>query len=184
MLNQQQRDILGAKILESAIYYGKDFSNQQVSMFINALEKYMPDTVENYISAIDRYCMDGANKFFPSPMQLRVYIENKLSRDSEASATAAAIRRAVSDHGWSAPEKARAQIGELGWQIVNDMGGWLYICENLGVDLNPSTFFAQTRDVAKSYLERNEKIAINENQIGFQDKNVLNMPIKTLTKEK
>lgn len=183
-MNQAERDEIGMILTELSVAYDHDLPKERASIFINVLIKYFPQYgFDDFKRALTAYAFDK-NVKFPSPMQLKTYLENRLSRDSEANAVAAAIRRAVSDHGWSAPDKAHAQMGDLAWKIVNDMGGWLYICENLGVDLNPATFFAQTRDVAKSYLEREEKISINENQIGFQDKNVLNMPIKTLTKEK
>jgi hypothetical protein len=48
--------------------------------------------------------------------------------------------------GYCNAGQAEKYIGPDGWRIVQRQGGWTYICENLGRNLNPGTFQAQLRD--------------------------------------
>lgn len=36
---------------------------------------------------------------------------------------------------------------------MEDRGGWQYLCENMGLNLNPSTFEAQCRDQIEARIE-------------------------------
>ena len=152
-MNQAHRDQLGRKLTEIALLYGKDLTKDQVTGFINALLNFMPDTFENYLRACDAYAQDPKNKFFPAPVALRSYLKPEASPDAVANEVASRIRQAISKFGWPNPEDAKVYIGELGWKVVERSGGWTYLCENHGVELSPLTYFAQSRDLAKSMIE-------------------------------
>lgn len=156
MLTNQERNTLGIKLTEIAVGYGKEFPKEQAKIYINALVNYLPNTLENYLLALNRYISDQKNKFFPTPFQLRNYLENKPSIDTLANETASRIRSAITKFGWPNPEGAKEYIGDLGWKIVERNGGWLSLCENHGLVLNPQTFHAQSRDLAKSMIESAE----------------------------
>lgn len=157
-MNQQERNSLGAAVSEAAIFYGKmDFTKEQVSMMINVFEKYFPDeTLENFKTAISLYIQDSKNKFMFSPATLKPYLHPELSPEAKANEVASRIRSAIGKFGWCNPNEARTYIGELGWKIVERSGGWNYICENHGLDLNPLTFHAQARDQVKALLETHQ----------------------------
>lgn len=154
-MNQEERNNLAKKISQSAFYYGKlDLSKEQLSMTIDVIAQHFGNEgFEKIIQAIDRYVLDPKNKFFFSPATLRPYLNPELSTDAKANEAATRIRSAITKFGYPNPREARAYIGELGWKVVERAGGWNYICENHGVDLNPLTFFAQSRDSAKALME-------------------------------
>lgn len=154
-MNQEQRNILGKKITSSAAFYGKmDLTKEQISLQIDVMvEHFGRDGLEKILNAIDSYVFDSKNKTFFSPATLRPYLNPELSVDAKANEVANRIRSAIGKYGWPNPNEARAYIGELGWKVVDRAGGWSYICENHGLDLNPLTFFAQSRDSAKALLE-------------------------------
>jgi hypothetical protein len=154
-MNQEQRNTLGKKITETAVYYGKnDLSKDQAVAMINVMENHFGnESLEKILTAIDRYVLDPKNKVFLSPATLRPYLNPELSTDAKANEVANRIRAAIGKYGWPNPNDARAYIGELGWKVVERAGGWSYICENHGLDLNPLTFFAQSRDSAKAIME-------------------------------
>jgi hypothetical protein len=170
-MNQESRNSLGKKITESAIYFGKlDLSKDQVMMQIDVMVQHFgAEGIDKIIWAIDRYVLDPKNKFFFSPATLRPYLNPELSTEAKAIEAATRIRSAITKFGYPTPGEARAYIGELGWKVVERAGGWNYICENHGVDLNPLTFFAQSRDSAKS-LQESASIGEFDRPIGIEFK--------------
>lgn len=105
------------------------------------------------VQALHEYRRNPKNVFWPKASKIREIVEPELSPEAEANEVASRIRGAISIFGWPNPGAARLYIGELGWTIVNRCGGWNYVCENHGVDLNPLTFHAQARDQAKAIRE-------------------------------
>lgn len=171
-MDQNQRNRIGAKITHAAVYFGKnDLSKEQASVLIDVLTySFAADGFEKILTAIDRYVADPKNKIFFSPATLRPYLNPELSSDAKAIEVANRIRAAIGKFGWPNPNDARAYIGELGWKVVERAGGWAYLCENHGLDLNPLTFFAQSRDSAKAILE-SANIGEFDKPIGIEFKN-------------
>ncbi len=107
------------------------------------------------IQAFEIYRKDSRNITWPRANRIRDLINRKQSNESLANECASRIRSAVTKFGWPNEDLAKAYVGELGWKIVERSGGWMFICQNLGVELNLLTFHAQARDLAKSMLESN-----------------------------
>lgn len=95
------------------------------------------------------YRRNPKNKTFPLPAQIREILRPELSISPEAKAReiAARISGAIVRFGYPNPSGARSFIGEDGWAIVERQGGWSYLCENMGVNVDPGTYQAQTRDL-------------------------------------
>lgn len=153
-MEQTERDQLANVIGEVAALYGKSLNRQEVTAYINALLKYCPDTLQNYLRAFHDYTTNIHNKYFPYPAMLMPLLRKTQSSDGVANEVASRIRSAISKFGWPSPAEARAYIGELGWEVVKRSGGWQNLCENLGVTLQPLTYHAQARDLAKSIHEQ------------------------------
>lgn len=156
MLTQQERDALGKDLIDLALLYGYQATREEIRQFIDVLQRFADSTLVEYQGAITKYSQDRKNIRFPIPAQIIACMRTELSPEARANEAATRIRAAISKFGWAQPSEARAWIGELGWGIVTRVGGWVYICENHGVDLNPLTFHAQARDIAKSMIEQNQ----------------------------
>jgi hypothetical protein len=107
---------------------------------------------EKIIQALHDYRINPKNNFWPKANQIRKIICLEIDHEAQASLIASEIRGGITLYGWSNQCAARAKLGEMAWQIVERLGGWNYICENHGVLLNSTAFFAQSRDLAKSLL--------------------------------
>lgn len=165
-MNQLQRDQLGIKLTEIAMLYGKDFPKETAKIYINSLLSFLPDSFENYMKALSDYVSDKKNKFFPAPVHLREYLNPTINDDQLAVSAASRVIEAVSKFGWSNPGEAHAFIGDLGWRSVKVFGGWQYVCENLGTEINLSTFNAQIREISKATIQQ-AKLGIMEGPIGI-----------------
>lgn len=102
------------------------------------------------IFALHDYRNNPKNRTWPKPVDIRAIVCPELSPEAIANDTASRIRESISKFGWCNSSQAREYIGELGWKVVERSGGWQYVCENHGLDLNPTTFYAQTRDLTKT----------------------------------
>lgn len=108
------------------------------------------------VQALHEYRKNPKNSFWPKANKIREIINPQFSPEAQANVIASKIREAISRHGWSNKNAAMELIGPIGWEIVERSGGWNYVCENHGLDLNPLTFHAQARDLAKSLIENNK----------------------------
>lgn len=104
---------------------------------------------------------------FPSIKQILDLLNPKADTDAEA--------RVIADSIWSAIERfgslqskahlVRETIGELGWRVVEQMGGWRVVCQIADYD-NVGQLKAQWRESIKAHMELDEVKAKRE-QIGL-----------------
>lgn len=152
-MNQQERQIVGENWLGLAQMYGKDLQPMTLKIMLDAVDDLEASSVVN---ALHEWTRTSKSSRHPLPAEIRTIVKPELSPDAVANEAASRIRAAIAKHGWANPTEAREYIGDLGWKIVERCGGWLYICENHGVELNPLTFHAQARDQAKAIIESAE----------------------------
>jgi len=139
-------------------------------------------TFDQINSALIKYRIDEKSITWPRAGKIRALIKPELSTDSLANEAASRIREAITKFGWCNGLEAKNYVGELAWAIVERSGGWSSICENHGVNLNPLTFHAQSRELAKAILEKRVKI---ENYPQIEDslpKNLINFKIREIEK--
>lgn len=152
-MNSRERNELGLHITNLAMYYGRQINPLVISMFLNDLSDF---SYAEILVALRKYrTTPGCNRF-PLPNDLVKIMRPTIDNKNQAIEAASRIIEAVGTFGWPNPEQAKSFIGELGWRVVERIGGWKYICENLGTTFNLGTFTAQARDLANSTLERNE----------------------------
>lgn len=150
MLSNIEKNQLGQIYAATCKAYDKNLESDVLKMQIEDLADL---SFHQIADALLAYRRDEKNTQWPRASKIRAIINPKQSTDTMANETASLVRSAVSKFGYPNPQDARAYIGELGWAIVERNGGWSYICENLGLDLNPATFHAQVRDLAKAMIE-------------------------------
>lgn len=133
-----------------AAYYKQQLNDITISMYAADVSHISIDELMELFSS---YRKDPKNKFMPMPSAFLAMLDPSLSIESSAELVAGRIHDAVVKFGWPSPEKARAYIGDVGWDIVRRRGGWQVVCENLGSEWDVGTFHAQSRNSAKASLE-------------------------------
>lgn len=132
-------------IILTAAYYNRDIKGEIVQMMAADLDDLDPGKC---IAAYTQWRRNPANRAFPLPAQIRELVnpEEFISPEAQAREIAARIVGAITKFGWPNGAAAENYIGPVGWQAVQRAGGWNYLCQNVGVTLNPLTLQAQMRD--------------------------------------
>ena len=152
-MTQEERNEIGQVIGVMAVYYGRnDLTVPVISMYIDDFEG-AGLTMSEAIQGYKLYRQNPKNVFFPIPAKIIELMRPVVSDETLAREAAARIQEAIVRCGYTNPEAAKNYIGEVGWNVVRRFGGWRYLCENHGLSINPLTFQAQARDLAKSHLE-------------------------------
>lgn len=150
-MTAEQRKLVAKKLIASWLMYGRELAYETAVFMIDNLADL---SAEKVLQAIDLYSRDPKNTFAPTVGKIRAIVTPEVDERTQAIEAAARVVGAVSKFGWAQGRAARAYIGELGWSAVERSGGWSYICENLGVNLQVGTFQAQIRDVCTAQLQR------------------------------
>lgn len=128
-------------------YYQRQLPDMVLQMYAADLNDLRFDDV---MKAMSDYRMGEKNRTMPIPAQIRAMLERHSDPHDVGVLVAAKVTQAVSKFGWTNPQEAMNFIGPLGQQAVRVFGGWDYICKNLGVTIDITTFQAQVREITKS----------------------------------
>jgi hypothetical protein len=150
MLTNDERRILAKNLVGCFKVYGRDLSHDSAAFMVGALEEF---TLENTLQALKKYAVSDKTGRPPTVGALVEIMNPTASNETVANDAASRIFQAISKFGWTNPDGAREFVGELGWAVVRRFGGWQYVCENHGNELNVTTFHAQARELAKSQME-------------------------------
>lgn len=135
-------------ILTEAAYYNANISQLTLQLWASEYEKIGPVKLETMFKKLR-----VGRKTIPAPADVFNALDNSLDQTSIATLAASRTIEAVSKFGSWNPEEAEAHIGQLGWCAVHRFGGWKYVCENLGVSLDVTTFQAQLRNICVADLK-------------------------------
>jgi len=96
-------------------------------------------------------CKAAIRRFddFPSIKQLMELARPKASKEEAARLVPDLIWKAIESCGTPNKVRARAQMGELAWAVVEHAGGWSHVCETATYDAM-TTMKAQWRGIAES----------------------------------
>lgn len=151
MWNQNQRNLFKNSYLATCSIYGKEtFTQDAIKMIMDNLHDL---DFEKCLKALNFYMKDPKNKTWPKIADIRAIVNPQVDVGSRAQEIASRLREAITRFGWPNQDKAKMFIGEIGWDVVNRFGGWTFICENHGINLNPEAFYAQARELVKARLE-------------------------------
>ncbi len=157
-MTQDERNQVGTAIAFTAQYYGREFKREVLAMMVSDLEDLSATAV---LEALNTYRRDPKSKTFPLPAQIREMITPTINHDAKAREIAGRIQHAITRFGYSNAQEAQNYIGEVGWSVIQSSGGWSYLCQNHGVNIDPGQFMAQTRDRLKDHFQFG-KTAINK----------------------
>lgn len=159
MWTLEQRKIFGTTLVLTAKLYDRDLDRDVARLVIGDLQDL---DFQECLNALDAFRKNPKNKTWPRAADIRSMVKQELDDETKGRLAAARALEAVSKFGYSNPVEAKEYIGELGWKAIQRFGGWTYVCENLGVDINITSFQAQIRDIAIA----TQKAAF----LGFEDK--------------
>lgn len=133
-----------------AAYYGQTLSDRTIIMYADDLLDLPLGAV---LAAMRRLRREPGRRFCPLPSDVRRLVApDNLSDATIAADIAARIGGAMSRYGYTNPNRAERYIGEVGWRVVQTLGGWRHLCNTITTD-EMRTFHAQCRDLARAQLE-------------------------------
>ena len=129
----------------------------RISLTKNTIRMYAEDT--SHIDSADIYKVFKAYRnsknstYMPRPHQLIELLNPTPETGDLAIEASAAIWNAISRWGYSNPDLAKEQMGELAWQVVERDGGWQRVCADSSEN-NKIALKAQWRELAKALLHK------------------------------
>jgi hypothetical protein len=145
-----KRVLIAGIVAGLAEYYDKTLSPSQLAMYSDDLSELEPQALA---LAVKRYRTDPKNDRFPLPARLKSMVQVQFDPDSEAAEAVSRIMAAIGRIGPYRESDARAAVGELGWAVVTQEGGWAHVC-TLVTNENIGTLRAQWKTLAKVKYER------------------------------
>jgi hypothetical protein len=153
-MNQQEKIKVGEMWIGLAQMYGKDIPAVVMKLMLDAISDLDAMRV---LQCMNHWAMNSKIGRHPLPAEIREFVFPKLDPKDAGREVALRIREAVTKYGWNNATPAREHIGESGWGVIERMGGWLHICENLGAEIQETTFMAQCRDAVESGFRLKEQ---------------------------
>jgi hypothetical protein len=164
--------------------FAPDFRDEFVFEFwFSAFTDYKIDDLKNIIPVLRDTCED-----FPSIKKLKSLLQNGGLIDDQdfAEDCAARIECAIASHGSYNHVAAKEYIGELGWEVVKQLGGWNRICEVRTDELASARRL--WRELAKTVQKKSRSNILNQApRLPISDKTVRvikNIPTLALQKRK
>ena len=118
--------------------------------------------IEEVAAGATAYMADSKNSFFPRPVHsIMEYVHPTVDKRAIAVAISAKIWACIGKYGYPGADRAKADIGEAGWEVVKQRGGWVSVCEESNT-ASPGIFQAQLRDLAESVITRSRAGKLND----------------------
>jgi hypothetical protein len=122
-----------------------------LSIYVDDLERFPVEQVKVVLRDAFR------RRKMPSVVEIIEALEGKppeLTTRDEASEVADRIAAAIERDGYTNPTRARERIGELGWVVVEQCGGWSVLCRSVESYDQLPTFKAQWRTSAEAAAKK------------------------------
>lgn len=148
-MTREEQQKLKEALVFTAELCGKSFSDEAIKMLAHDMNHM---EFEPVIAAMARLRKRGK---FPTVEEIEDIVKPKLDPADNAREVASLLIQAVSKFGWCNADGARKHMGELAWEIVRRLGGWVHLCETLN-SANQGFLTAQIRDLATSMMKRAE----------------------------
>lgn len=149
-------------VLKGLFPQSPQFDGAMLNAWYGFFDKFSVLQMFGILKEVPKHC-----DRFPSIKQLLELLEPKADKDAEA--------RIIADSIWSAIERfgslqskthlVRESIGELGWRVVEQMGGWRVVCQIADYD-NVGQLKAQWRESIKAHMELDE-VKTRRDQLGL-----------------
>lgn len=136
-------------VLKGLFPQAPQFDGAMLNAWYGFFDKFSVLQMYGVLREVPKHC-----DRFPSIKQLLEMLEPKADKDAEARVIADKIWSSIERFGSlkSNQDRVRGAIGEIGWQVVENMGGWRVVCDIASYD-NVSQLKAQWRESAKALME-------------------------------
>jgi hypothetical protein len=153
-----KQEFIITKIRQLAELYGRQFSVGAIGMMVEDLEVLTEKELE---LAIKTYRNNPKNMHFPLPAVLVSIIRPADVESDIPRQMGNKIWDSIAKFGHNNSESAKLYLGELGWTVVQQMGGWSSICQCASEDQR-GIFVAQARDLTESVMRLSKAGKLNE----------------------
>ena len=152
-------------VLMASQLYNRTLDEGAILFFAEGLTAAVGE--KDALRALKGWLMRG--KVFPSIADLVELVrpggttaDAPVSAEAEAAEVADRIAAAIERDGYTNTERARERIGELGWAVVEQCGGWAVVCRQVETYEQLATYRAQWRRSALGLRERALKGRLGE----------------------
>ena len=125
--NAENRKIIANALLELSDYYARQLTRAALVMMVDDLDDLQPQSI---LDAIRAYRRDPRNRTFPLPAQLRQILSPMVVGQAPGREILGRMTAAISKFGYMGSSQAREEIGELGWKVISEHGGWPAFCQS------------------------------------------------------
>lgn len=136
-------------VLKGLFPQSPQFDGAMLNAWYGFFDKFSVLQMFGILKEVPKHC-----DRFPSIKQLLELLEPKADKDAEARIIADKIWAGIERFGSmkSKQDLVRQSIGEVGWQVVENMGGWRVVCDIASYD-NVGQMKAQWRESAKALID-------------------------------
>lgn len=125
------------------------------------VESMMNMTDEEFDRALEFLRTCYREQRLPKITDVESYAKQQLAGEEESQRAVDLIAEAIIRYGYTNPDRAKAYIGEFGWKLVSEIGGWTNIC---------SIESMRDLDFAKTSWLKTAKILHKRAALGIIDK--------------
>lgn len=166
MTNEQKANLIKMFAVRAELA-GKVFSTAALVQMVEDICDLNYTQIEKTVMAWGR-----TERGFPFPADIRNKLMPVMNHEDDGQEIANLIMKSISQDGYTNSERAKNKIGELGWEVVQRMGGWQHLCEVITND-NESTFRAQIRDFAETVSKKAKRGELNTTPSLPQPENII-----------
>jgi len=148
-------DILKAMYGLGSVFKEK-IDDNLIHIWCSVLKDLSP---QELLMAVEVYCKDPENKFFPRVGQIYGLARPKPNFETEAQLLADRVYYAGCAYGADSEgiERARKKVGELGWKYIQNQGGFQKFIDLINEMGDPGTIKSQIRKSVIGLMEQNER---------------------------
>lgn len=148
-MNAEEKNKIAKIYFEIGEIHGRVLSKDTLITLVNAFDDLPFDSV---FTEIKKWLLAGSH--FPLPAHIRAKILPVKNESDDISEAVNRALSAVTSFGYCNSTEAKMFIGELGWQIIQGMGGWVHLCETLGSETPEGVMRKQMLDYGETVWKR------------------------------
>jgi len=148
-MTSEQKNSIAKLYFEIGELHGRVLSKDTLITLVNSFDDLNFEVV---FKTMKDWLLNGTH--FPLPAHIRQKILPSKNESDDISEAVNRSLAAVSKFGYCNSEQAKIYIGALGWQIIQGMGGWVHLCETLGIETPIGVMRKQMLDYGETVWKR------------------------------